>query len=101
DKKSAAEITASELMQQEVEEQTQIRIIRKDDTPAEIPESVVSKDEVKKVDLEKTGEVSVKDEEKEKEAHLPDQWDEKINYKMPGFDLLDPIPEESYQVAEE
>lgn len=101
EKKSGAEITASDLMEKEVEEQTQIRIIRKDDTPAEIPETPVLKDEVKKVDLEKTGEVAVKDTEKEKEAKLPDQWDEKISYKMPGFDLLDPIPEESYQVAEE
>jgi DNA segregation ATPase FtsK/SpoIIIE, S-DNA-T family len=101
DKKSGSEVTAAELMEKEVEEQTQIRIIRKDDTPAEVPETPVIKDEVKKVDLEKTGEVAVKNTEKQKEAKLPDQWDEKINYKMPGFDLLDPIPEESYQVAEE
>jgi DNA segregation ATPase FtsK/SpoIIIE, S-DNA-T family len=38
---------------------------------------------------------------RKKKQKLPDQWDEKINYKIPGFDLLDPIPEESYQVAEE
>lgn len=101
DKKQAAEITGSDLMEKEAEEQTQIRIIRKDDTPTEVPETPVVKEEVKKVDLEKTGEVAVKDTEKEKEAKLPDQWDENISYKMPGFDLLDPIPEESYQVAEE
>ena len=101
EKKSGAETTVADLMEQEVEEQTQIRIIRKDDTPTEVPETPVIKEEVKKVDLEKTGEAAVKDTEKEKEAKLPDQWDEKINYKMPGFDLLDPIPEESYQVAEE
>lgn len=101
DKKQAAEITGSDLMEKEAEEQTQIRIIRKDDTPTEVPDTPVVKEEVKKVDLEKTGEVAVKDTEKEKEAKLPDQWDENISYKMPGFDLLDPIPEESYQVAEE
>jgi len=101
DKKQAAEVTGSDLMEKEAEEQTQIRIIRKDDTPTEVPETPVVKEEVKKVDLEKTGEVAVKDTEKEKEAKLPDQWDENISYKMPGFDLLDPIPEESYQVAEE
>ena len=101
DKKSETEVTETDLMENEVEEQTQIRIIRKDDSPAEIPETPVIKDEVKKVDLEKTGEVAVKDTEKQKEAKLPDQWDEKISYKMPGLDLLDPIPEESYQVAEE
>ncbi|MCJ7553652.1 MAG: DNA translocase FtsK [Ignavibacteriaceae bacterium] len=101
EKKSGEEITADDLMEQEEDDQTKITIIRKDDTPTQIPESPVIKEEVKKVDLEKTGEAAVKDEEKEKEAKLPDQWDEDISYKMPGFDLLDPIPEESYQVAEE
>jgi S-DNA-T family DNA segregation ATPase FtsK/SpoIIIE len=101
DKKSTTVVSATDLMKQEAEAQTQIRIIRKDDTPTEVPETPVLKEEVKKVDLEKTGEVAVKDSEKEKEAKLPDQWDEIIDYKIPGFDLLDPIPEESYQVAEE
>lgn len=101
EKKSGEEIAAADLMEQEEDDQTNITIIRKDDTPTQIPESLVIKEEVKKVDLEKTGEAAVKDEEKEKEAKLPDQWDENISYKMPGFDLLDPIPEESYQVAEE
>lgn len=101
DKQPAEAVTASDLMTQEIGDQTQIRIIRKDDTPTEVPDTPVIKEEVKKVALEKTGEAAVKDDEKEKEAKLPDQWDEKINYKMPGFDLLDPIPEESYQVAEE
>ncbi len=101
EKKSGEKVTAADLMEQEEDDQTKITIIRKDDTPTQIPESPVIKEEVKKVDLEKTGEAAVKDEEKEKEAKLPDQWDENISYKMPGFDLLDPIPEESYQVAEE
>lgn len=101
DKKSGDKVTATDLMEQEAEAQTSIRIIRKDDTPTQIPENQVIKEEVKKVALEKTGEAAVKEAEKEKEAKLPDQWDEIINYKMPGFDLLDPIPEESYQVAEE
>lgn len=101
DKQPAEAVTASDLMTQEIGDQTQIRIIRKDDTPTEVLDTPVIKEEVKKVALEKTGEAAVKDDEKEKEAKLPDQWDEKINYKMPGFDLLDPIPEESYQVAEE
>lgn len=101
DKKSGDKVTATDLMEQEAEAQTSIRIIRKDDTPTQLPESQVIKEEVKKVALEKTGEAAVKEAEKEKEAKLPDQWDEIINYKMPGFDLLDPVPEESYQVAEE
>jgi S-DNA-T family DNA segregation ATPase FtsK/SpoIIIE len=95
------EISATELMEQEAEEQTRIRIIKKDDTPQQIPENEVLKEEVKKVDIEKTGELPKKEEIKSDESALPNQWEEKIEYKMPGLDLLDPVPEENYQVAEE
>lgn len=97
------ELSASELMDNEAEEQTRIRIIRKDDIPAPVAENEVLKEEVKKVDIEKTGELPEKKEktEAEVEQKLPNQWEEKIEYIMPGLDLLDPIPEENYQVAEE
>lgn len=94
-------ITGTDAKEEESEEETKIRIIRKDDTPTQVPETPVLKEEVKKVDLEKTGEVSIKEGEKQKEAKLPDQWDENISYKMPSLDLLDPISDEAYQVAEE
>lgn len=100
-KEPKEEITATELMEQEAEEQTRIRIIKKDDTPQQIPENEVVKEEVKKVDIEKTGELPKKEEIKSDESALPNQWEEKIEYKMPGLDLLDPVPEENYQVAEE
>lgn len=100
-KESKEEISAMELMEQEAEEQTRIRIIKKDDTPQQIPENEVVKEEVKKVDIEKTGELPKKEEIKSDESALPNQWEEKIEYKMPGLDLLDPVPEENYQVAEE
>ncbi len=93
--------SAEDLMAEEAKEQTRIRIIRKDDTPSVTEENEVQKDEHKKVDLEKTGEISSKAIDKEKEADLPDQWDEKISYKKPGLDLLEPIPEENFKVAEE
>ena len=32
---------------------------------------------------------------------LPDPWDEKINFKKAGLDLLDPAPAEDFKVAEE
>lgn len=100
-KEPKEEISAVELMEQEAEEQTRIRIIKKDDTPQQIPENEVVKEEVKKVDIEKTGELPKKEEIKSDESALPNQWEEKIEYKMPGLDLLDPVPEENYQVAEE
>ncbi|WP_337871757.1 DNA translocase FtsK [Ignavibacterium sp.] len=100
-KEPTEEVSAAELMEQEAEEQTRIRIIKKDDTPQPIPENEVVKEEVKKVDIEKTGELPKKEEIKVEESSLPNQWEEKIEYKMPGLDLLDPVPEENYQVAEE
>lgn len=103
EKTGGEELSASELMQEEAEEQTRIRIIRKDDTPAPVVENEVVKDEVKKVNIEKTGELPEKKEraETEEETKLPNQWEESIDYKMPGLDLLEAAPEEDYTVAEE
>ena len=103
DKLTPEELSAAELMENEAEEQTKIRIIRKDDVPVPVPENEVLNEEVKKVNLEKTGELPEKKEktEAEIEQKLPNQWEEKIDFKMPGLDLLDPTPEENYQVAEE
>ena len=95
------EASAEELMEEEAEEQTRIRIIRKDDTPAKPEVNPVQKEEEKKVDLEKTGEISSKEIDRGKESALPNQWEEKLNYKKPGLDLLDPLPEEDFKVAEE
>ena len=103
DKLSAEELSATELMEKEAEEQTRIRIIRKDDVPVSIAENEVLNEEVKKVDIAKTGELPEKKEKTEAkiEQKLPNQWEENIEYKMPGLDLLDAAPEENYQVAEE
>ncbi len=97
------ELSAAELMEKEAEEQTKIRIIRKDDVPVPVPENEVLNEEVKRVNIQKTGELPEKKEktEAEIEQKLPNQWEEKIDFKMPGLDLLDPTPEENYQVAEE
>jgi S-DNA-T family DNA segregation ATPase FtsK/SpoIIIE len=103
DKPSEEELSAADLMETEAEEQTKIRIIRKDDVPVPVAENEVLNEEVKKVNLEKTGELPERKEktELELEQKLPNQWEENIEYKMPGLDLLDPAPEENYQVAEE
>ncbi len=94
------ELTAESLMSDE-EIQTNIRIVRKDETPEAIQENKILDDERKKVDLEKTGEAPVRKPGNGKEDKLPDPWDEKINYKMVGIDLLDSTTEEDFQVAEE
>ncbi len=95
------EISAEELMNAEAEEQTRITIIRKDEIKPEAEVNEIQKDEAKKVDLEKTGEIQPKEIDREKEAALPNQWEEKIKYKKPGMDLLDPTPQENFKVAEE
>ncbi len=93
-------VTAEDLIDEETEEQTRIRIIRKDEPEPEI-KNAIQEDEVKKVDLEKVGEIPENEFDKESESSLPNQWEEKINYKKPTLDLLDPNPEEDFVVAEE
>ncbi|QQS36291.1 MAG: DNA translocase FtsK [Ignavibacteriales bacterium] len=103
-KKKAAlpveDLSAQELMDEEGQSETKIRIIRKDE-PTVQEENKVLEEEVKKVDLEKTGEIPEKKINKEIESNLPDPWEESINYKKPGLDLLEPVPEENFKVAEE
>lgn len=103
EKLTPEELSAAQLMEKEAEEQTKIRIIRKDDVPVSVAENEVLNEEVKKVNIQKTGELPEKKEknETEDEQKLPNQWEENIEYKLPGLDLLDPVPEENYQVAEE
>ena len=96
------ELTAQELMKRAADDyETQIRIIRKDEKPAKIEENKIVKEESKKVDLKETGELNSDGIDKDSEARLPDQWTEKINYKFPGLDMLDPAPPQNFMVAEE
>lgn len=99
----AEELSVADLMEEESEEQTRIRIIRKDDVPVPVVENEVLNDEVKKVSIGKTGELPERKEKAESnnEQKLPNQWEENIEYVMPGLDLLEAAPEENYQVAEE
>ena len=95
-----AAVTAKDLMEEETEEQTRIRIIRKNEPQPEI-RNVIQEDEVKKVDLEKVGEIPENKVDRDDESSLPNQWEEKINYKRPTLDLLEPNAEEDFVVAEE
>ncbi len=103
DKKKDAEVSAEELMQAEAEDQTKIRIIRKDDgtSSKKEEENLVLNEEVKKVDLEKTGEINTKDIDRDMELNLPNNWEEKIEFKKLSLELLDLAPEENIKVAEE
>lgn len=39
--------------------------------------------------------------DREKEVRLPEPWEEKINYKKPGLDLLMDPPKQDFKIAEE
>ena len=99
-KEEELQITAEDLMADE-EIKTNIQIIRKDDQRSHPIKNKLLEDQKKKVDLEKTGEIPKKDDDRSAEEKLPDPWEENINYKMVGLGLLDPVPEENFQVAEE
>jgi DNA segregation ATPase FtsK/SpoIIIE, S-DNA-T family len=102
----AGQMTAEELMKEEAakeleDEETRITIIRKNFESAKVEENAVLKEEDKKVDLEKIGELNSAGIDREKELALPNQWEEKINFKRVGLDLLEPAPVENFKVAEE
>ena len=94
---------ASAKDEQELEdEETKIRIIRKDEEAAlPIETNEILNEEIKKVDLEKTGDIPPRKIAVDLEASLPNQWEEILNYKKPSLELLDPVVDEDYKVAEE
>lgn len=100
-KKEETITTAEELMDEEAQSQTNIRIIRKNDGYSVDELNEVIREERKKVDLEKIGEVPAREFEREEEEKLPEPWDENIDYKMIALDMLQPAPEENFKVAEE
>lgn len=86
------------------EPETKITIIKKDldEKPVE-PQVEKPKEETKskkehKKNLSEDEEQSLID--KEKEAELPNQWDEEINYTPPTLDLLTPPEDEEIKVHE-
>jgi S-DNA-T family DNA segregation ATPase FtsK/SpoIIIE len=92
--------TAEDLMDEESETQTKIRIIRKDEVPAEDFDDEYKKEDKKKVDLKKTGEVPLSDSDYDTDNNLPEPWEENIDFEMADLDLLAPATEENVTVAE-
>ncbi|MBT8380972.1 MAG: DNA translocase FtsK, partial [Ignavibacteria bacterium] len=91
--------TAEDLMQEEADSQTSIRIIRKDEPDAPEDDEVIV-EERKKVDLKKTGEAPQKEATESKEDKLPEPWEEEIEYELPKLDLLQPAVNEDIKVEE-
>ena len=92
--------TAEDLMKEEAESQTNIRIIRKEEPHTPEDDEVIV-EERKKVDLKKTGEAPGKESIEKKEDKLPEPWEEEIEYELPELDLLQPSATEDITVEEE
>ena len=87
----------------EEKKEPKIKIIRKDDEPTPALENEILKDNSKETDIQKTKEIPppISIEEKERQAELPNPWEEKINYTPLPLDILNPIPPDNITVAEE
>ena len=96
-------LSPKDLLKQE-EEETKIRIIRKNDETAH-QEPVKGKGKKEKTENNEKSAIPVVEPEKlidhSRDPSLPDQWNEKINYSKPSLDLLEPNPKENIKVAEE
>ena len=96
-------LSPKELLKKE-EEETKIRIIRKNDEAAH-QEPVKGKGKKEKTENNEKPANPVDEPEKlidhDRDSSLPDQWNEKIIYSKPGLDLLEPNPKENIKVAEE
>lgn len=113
DKKKKTIFTFSDSSDAGVEEETplnqetSIKIVRKEEpTPEKSVEPVKEEkpvDDKKATDSKKKKNVEPEagNEIEKQPSDLPEQWDEKIVYKKPGIDLLNPVPQEDYKVAEE
>lgn len=94
------DLSAEDLMEEESEAQTQIKIIRKTETEV-MEDNEISVSDRKKVDLEKTGELPATKTIEDEDAKLPDPWEENLDYELPALDLLQPAAAEDIKVAEE
>jgi S-DNA-T family DNA segregation ATPase FtsK/SpoIIIE len=99
------EITSNEIQQSK--EETTIRIIRKDEASLKQKEDKNIKHDEEEPTNEKQSIAEENDHSndltsiREQEQSLPEPWEENIKFVKPSLDLLDPIPQEDYKVAEE
>ena len=89
------------INEEEVEEETKIRIIKKPDVIENEPQPKADDEKPKKKEIKAVSDKAEKENPDLEEKLLPNQWEEKIEYKFPTTDLLSKAPEEDYQVAEE
>jgi S-DNA-T family DNA segregation ATPase FtsK/SpoIIIE len=93
-------VEEQELETEERAPETRIKILKKEETPAvKTVEEIYDQVEKKKSKENKEEEIEERI-DFTKEADLPDQWEEKINYKPPTLDLLQAPEEEEIKVHE-
>lgn len=84
----------------ENEDETRIRIIRKDIEEKTASALDKNKGHVIAPKQFSKKEISLTTDEERKQKDLPDQWDEKINYVPPNIELLDQSEEEEFIIPE-
>lgn len=98
-KKVEKNISTDEPVTDELKEETRIRIVRTEDEPA------VSKPQIEpNVILNQSKQIEEKEiipaVDRDKEAELPDQWEEKLKYVAPSLELLKFSDDESVKISE-
>ncbi|MBL1212305.1 MAG: DNA translocase FtsK [Ignavibacteriae bacterium] len=104
--KGAEKYTDPEKVQSttdELDEDTRITIVKKEG-PEEVVEPEPFETDVKLVDDVKPqpkDDIIIDAVDKDKEAELPDQWEEELNYKTPKIDILDKPAQEDIAISED
>ena len=84
----------------EAEPDTKITIVRKEELNKVVEPEQIAEDEEPQIGVVKDEE-EVENINKPIEADLPDQWEEKLDYKKPSLDLLDAPSEDEVKISEE
>jgi len=87
---------------EEIIPETKITIVKKElaeKVIAKLPENINEQKKSKKIDSKSDDDI-IPAIDKNAEAELPDQWDEKIDYKQPTLDLLIPPDDEEIKINE-
>ncbi len=88
-------------LKSEQPKETSIRIIKKDESKKVVESNVLDTEVEPQIEKKsKSGSSKSDDIDLEKEADLPEQWEEELTYKAPRIDLLTPPKEEDVKISE-
>ncbi len=93
---------SNENEQDEIDEETRITIVKKDRSDEVVEPEIIDKEErlVDDVKPQPKDDIILDAVDVEKEAELPDQWEEDIKYVTPKLDILDKPAQEEIAIPE-